>query len=56
MRKIRVSRLLWYAGLPPELRTGEYDCDCLGKVVLDVGGFEGRISCLLLEAREQKKS
>lgn len=24
-----------------ELRTGEYDCDCEGKVVLDVGGFEG---------------
>jgi FkbM family methyltransferase len=24
-----------------ELRTGEYECDCKGKVVLDVGGFEG---------------
>jgi FkbM family methyltransferase len=24
-----------------ELRTGEYDCDYEGKVVLDVGGFEG---------------
>jgi len=24
-----------------ELRTGEYECDCRGKVVLDVGGFEG---------------
>ena len=24
-----------------ELRTGEYDCNCRGKVVLDVGGFEG---------------
>lgn len=24
-----------------ELRTGEYECDCKDKVVLDVGGFEG---------------
>jgi FkbM family methyltransferase len=24
-----------------ELKTGEYECDCRGKVVLDVGGFEG---------------
>jgi hypothetical protein len=24
-----------------ELRTGEYECDCKGKIVLDVGGFEG---------------
>jgi len=24
-----------------EQRTGEYDCNCQGKVVLDVGGFEG---------------
>lgn len=24
-----------------EQRTGEYECDCNGKVVLDVGGFEG---------------
>lgn len=24
-----------------ELRTGEYECDCQDKVVLDVGGFEG---------------
>ncbi len=24
-----------------ELRTGEYECDCRDKVVLDVGGFEG---------------
>jgi FkbM family methyltransferase len=24
-----------------ELRTGEYDCDCKDKVILDIGGFEG---------------
>lgn len=24
-----------------ELRTGEYECDCKDKVILDVGGFEG---------------
>ena len=24
-----------------EQMTGEYECDCRGKVVLDVGGFEG---------------
>ena len=24
-----------------EQRTGEYECDCNGKVVLDIGGFEG---------------
>lgn len=24
-----------------EQRTGEYECDCRGKVVLDIGGFEG---------------
>jgi FkbM family methyltransferase len=24
-----------------ELRTGEYECDCKDKIILDVGGFEG---------------
>lgn len=29
-----------------ELKSGEYDCGCLGKVVLDVGGFQGESAVL----------
>jgi len=28
-------------GCLQELKTGEYSCNCLGKVVLDVGGYQG---------------
>lgn len=37
-----------------ELRTGEYECDCKDKVVLDVGGFEGE-SAVYFWGRGAKK-
>jgi FkbM family methyltransferase len=37
-----------------ELKTGEYDCDCRNKVVLDIGGFEGE-SAIYFWAKKAKK-
>ncbi len=37
-----------------ELKTGEYECDCQNKVVLDVGGFEGE-SAVYFWSKKAKK-
>jgi FkbM family methyltransferase len=37
-----------------ELKTGEYECDCRSKVVLDIGGFEGE-SAVYFWAKKAKK-
>jgi FkbM family methyltransferase len=37
-----------------ELKTGEYECDCQNKVVLDIGGFEGE-SAVYFWAKKAKK-
>ena len=37
-----------------EMQLGEYDCDCRGKVVLDVGGFQGE-SAVFFSANGAKK-
>ncbi len=37
-----------------ELKTGEYECDCQNKVVLDIGGFEGE-SAVYFWSKNAKK-
>jgi FkbM family methyltransferase len=37
-----------------ELKTGEYECDCQNKVVLDIGGFEGE-SAVYFWGKKAKK-
>ncbi len=37
-----------------ELKTGEYECDCQNKVVLDIGGFEGE-SAVYFWSKKAKK-
>jgi FkbM family methyltransferase len=37
-----------------ELKTGEYDCDCQNKVVLDIGGFEGETAVFFWSKKAKK--
>lgn len=38
-----------------ELKTGEYECDCQNKVVLDIGGFEGESAAYFWSKKAKKK-